>query len=653
MTKRILSLLLLLAVLLAAFAACTPKQGTGNTTSEQPSDAETEEKASEASNTESETRSESERPVESASATNEAESEGMTEPESTAESMTDTTGETGEAETDGLFTERILPFSNHSVEYDVKSTSVSLYFKDGGSVPYIALPTFISMLDGFLLSEEYAVSTSEDTQSVTLTVTVVMDEDGTLTEEHTLCFNADTDRIDASILELFSVVADTMESDYEKFIDTFSSEYTHGDAVSLPLGKYGIEMFFYDGTCVLPLYVLNMLFCSPNLYNVYYNGSELIGVDLYADEAADSDTYALIYDTDIKGTDAPADVREASVSATLFALDYLYGLKEFSGIQSYRDVLDDALIKDMSSVKESVFAESYVELFHRLLDEMHTSILTPSYYSSSGDPFAHSVDMPYGEHMYEYLIAYFTYGSYIEQGYREIPASTLPISYDGNTAVIFLEEFKTGKDSDLYDENGNLKETAWQYDSYCLMQAAMAEIEKNPAITNVALDLSLNSGGNVGAMLRVLGFLTDEAIPLIAENALSGSLEISYSVIDTDGDGIYENDAYDTYEWFILTSPVTFSAANYFSFTSKYMGIATLIGEQTGGGMCAITPILLPDGTSASISSNYCLMVMNEGGELIGTEGGVTPDFSCDATGFYQSDTSAAYYVSYVARYMP
>jgi C-terminal processing protease CtpA/Prc len=64
-----------------------------------------------------------------------------------------------------------------------------------------------------------------------------------------------------------------------------------------------------------------------------------------------------------------------------------------------------------------------------------------------------------------------------------------------------------------------------------------------------------------------------------------------------------ENTTEGDYEWFILTSPVTYSAANLFASMARDMGLATIIGQQSSGGAASVKIMIMPNGTVIRISS--------------------------------------------------
>ena len=108
--------------------------------------------------------------------------------------------------------------------------------------------------------------------------------------------------------------------------------------------------------------------------------------------------------------------------------------------------------------------------------------------------------------------------------------------------------------------------------------------------------------------------------------------------VDINNDGNFkDNDAYDQYNWYVLTSFNTFSAANSFAAIAKELGAQT-IGQKTGGGMCSVMPIVLPDQTTIEMSSNNA-QLSKVGDKLELIEAGVNPDITINYSDFYNLNT--------------
>lgn len=81
-------------------------------------------------------------------------------------------------------------------------------------------------------------------------------------------------------------------------------------------------------------------------------------------------------------------------------------------------------------------------------------------------------------------------------------------------------------------------------------------------------------------MIRTLGFMTDKPILNREFDILNRRGDLSKSKVDTDGDNNYDGDAYEKYNWNLLVSLNTFSAANQLTSIVKEMGIAKLLGRK-------------------------------------------------------------------------
>ncbi len=159
-----------------------------------------------------------------------------------------------------------------------------------------------------------------------------------------------------------------------------------------------------------------------------------------------------------------------------------------------------------------------------------------------------------------------------------------------------------------------------------------------PDLENVMLDLSWNTGGNVGALYRIVGFIISDPFRVTSIDRDTGGFSSSYVVID----GV---PTYDNLNWALLITPVTFSAANQMATIFMENDLGPIIGKQSGGGACSITPMLLPNGTAFSMSSNN----INGYREGAGTEEnpyvyynnefGITPDYPISIDLIYDVDT--------------
>jgi hypothetical protein len=158
-----------------------------------------------------------------------------------------------------------------------------------------------------------------------------------------------------------------------------------------------------------------------------------------------------------------------------------------------------------------------------------------------------------------------------------------------------------------------------------------------PNLLNAMLDLSWNTGGNVGALYRIVGFITDE--PFMTARISGDTGGTSSSFVRINGVPVYKN-----LNWSLLTSPLTFSAANSLATIFKMNDLGTIIGLTSGGGASSITPILLPSGTSFTMSSNSVSAIRTGSGTdedpyvYENNEFGITPDIVIDIEDIYDEE---------------
>ena len=158
-----------------------------------------------------------------------------------------------------------------------------------------------------------------------------------------------------------------------------------------------------------------------------------------------------------------------------------------------------------------------------------------------------------------------------------------------------------------------------------------------PNLVNAMLDLTWNTGGNVGALYRVIGFITDEPFMTARISGDTGGASSSFVYID--GVPVYKD-----LNWALLTSPLTFSAANSLATIFKMNDLGPIIGLTSGGGASSITPILLPSGTSFTTSSNSVGAIRTGSGTdedpyvYENNEFGITPDIVIDITDIYDEE---------------
>lgn len=228
----------------------------------------------------------------------------------------------------------------------------------------------------------------------------------------------------------------------------------------------------------------------------------------------------------------------------------------------------------------------------------------------------------------------YRYNGYFKKTINEVTyMATTTYHEEYNTAYIGLTKgIPTNYNSSWKLQNNvvNLIES----DSAVYIETMIKEIKENhPSVINIGLDISFNTGGNIGALYRVVGLMTNEAFAVSSYDGETKSYSTSYVTTTYD--------AYDEYNWFLIQSVVSFSAANELSTIFKQNNLGKIIGQTSGGGTSSITPILLPDGTFFTMSSQNMNMIRLADGTYVTNETGIEPDHIIAIGDLYNNEVLA------------
>ncbi|MGD9964123.1 MAG: S41 family peptidase, partial [Candidatus Izemoplasmatales bacterium] len=502
----------------------------------------------------------------------------------------------------GITSSVSLPFEGTSTEYVVPNQeAVSIYFADNGSVPYVDTETFINLINGAIDSSIVTV-TPEGTDQLRIEYEVEYEDfDGSMvTEAYWALIDFTENTFTVNNFSFFeNYVADT-SSDYGEGLTYVDADYIDGQEVTIPLGFYNFDLLMHEENSetlyLMPLHVANLLFAGNIYYDVYYNGDKLWGIDTFTISSPDEEGLNLLEEIKTSSFNTktePLDVKWATYNFLALSIDYFYGLKDSLKVDTYYKIIS-------SYGKNIVFGSdfySYNEIFALAysLDDLHTSHVFSGYYE---EPIEFELYLnnlgPDSVAFYEGLWHMQDLLDYKFGSYENLPTEARLIDND-KTAIIYL----TGFDIDTPD-------------------AFKAILDSLPTtVENVVIDLAYNTGGNLGAVLRIFGYMTEEPIVYHSQNPADGA-KVSYYI---------ESDyvAYD-YNWFIVTSSVTFSAANLMASMAKEQGIATVIGKDSSGGASSIGAIYSPDGSCLLISTNNVLSTRING-EYYSIEDGIEVEY--------------------------
>lgn len=516
---------------------------------------------------------------------------------------------------------------NNCDEYELENKYIKTYFYENGNVPLADVNEFVASLDGFIDVEKIWYTVDEANNCLTQ-----MRFSGNYTYKMEVFWDSDEIRVnDFGYFYVTKKISGTDYGAHHKWLDVDSA---NEKSVTFNLGDYNFDILYYRKKVLIPVHILNLLFCSTNQANLFYNGESY---QFYFQNPSD-EIIASMRQSKLNGTECPDDVRNATVNNLMFTMDYFYGLADQKDInRGFENYLTTSQLNALRSTNCSVYNAAYLQIFQKKLDELHTNLIFPSVYNDIDDSFDIFSEDNIGERWKEY----YTSLAELKTDYSNKLGEYSAVRFNGKTAFVKFNSFRVAPNDVLYDKSGNLKENAWEYDTFYFMLYAMKMIKNHGGVENVVLDLTTNGGGTLGAMYSALGFLTNEDIVLPSYDTLTKEFRLDYYAIDSDDDGdFYDRDGYTQYDWYILASKNTFSAANYFTSVAKNMNIATIIGEKSGGGMCSVMYSVLPDGTGYRFSSpdtaRYHYYDRDSRKNIYKQiEYGITPQYKLDREYFY------------------
>ena len=211
-----------------------------------------------------------------------------------------------------------------------------------------------------------------------------------------------------------------------------------------------------------------------------------------------------------------------------------------------------------------------------------------------------------------------------------------------DTAIIIFDEFVKADGIDsatkLSELNSHNYKYWHDYDTPLFFRKAFNEIDSHGGINNIIIDLTNNGGGRNDALVFVEAYMTSDPVHTSMNRLTGMTYDVHYDV-DINYDGVIDsNDTYQgTYNFYLMTSQLSFSCGNYLPTTAYVNGYATLIGQQSGGGTCCVGFLTTAVGDMLRSSSNHFLGYWSSG-SFHNNESGipVTKNIT-DAQNFYSN----------------
>lgn len=464
--------------------------------------------------------------------------------------------------------DEVLSVVNMTQDFDFSITSLSTFsFTENPGIAYVDVEEFLYVMHEGLVY--YTISYGESVEveykvnysgSIFGAYAFLMELNPT---ENTIYFN------DMNFTSEFNIAPGF---DHEPNISTVSGDYVEGVLEkTIDLNDYNILMKEEDGILFIPMYLANVLLTGSYI-NVYQNGLNLYIVDdfsLLSEQIVDE--ASLPEDTD------PLNLIENSANFISMYFDYFYGLKEYFGIDSYKALFQSLGLYDVLTIAE--FDEILFSYIYSLSD-LHTSIYSLGYDSAD----ANLTFPEENERLNQFYDAY--YSDTCTERELEFDFKEFPDYY-----ILEINEFT--------------------FDTLGYLQSNLVDLDSDKPIF---IDLACNPGGSLLAVLELIAYLTDE--PFEFQYTITSTGEIYKQTYESTNDTVITN------EFYLFTSKASYSATNLFVSMVKDNQLATIIGEKTSGGACAVVFAVLPN--NMVITHASAMAMLNASGEII--EDGIEPD---------------------------
>lgn len=507
---------------------------------------------------------------------------------------------------------KYLDSSDNNVVY--YSNNTYGYYEINAEDNYIASVSFIGQLDGNTARTEQGYRYLNDYYGEYC----VIDEE--------LCKHHSSHKFDDETNKSFKPVVfyDLDAYGFDIVVDKFHNFYAPlNPMIDIMMTNDAIN-FAYNGK---DIYLSNALSISGVL-DMFYSTSPFVG------EETRSQMYA-----------------EYTYNALCFSLKHCYGLLE------RRDATNVDYLFESLGVKEGLlstncveYEEAMAEFAGKWLYEGHARYMFDSPfandYQNQEDENNNRFANIYRSHCLSnnrYNQLWDTHDELTAQ--REAAEKNVGLSTYEDTAIITFDQFVKYRKEYTYEEFNEMIDT-YSYEQLhgigteLLFAKAFKEISENDDVKNVVFDMTLNGGGEIAVVPYLVAYMTPHP-SCVMNYRLDEEVEEIVFKVDLNSDGVFdENDTCaGKYNFYCMNSRFSFSCGNFFPTVLKTSHLATLIGERSGGGICAVGAISTACGTVLRNSSNYQLGYYDIENECFGAfEDGAEADYPFARANFYNDE---------------
>lgn len=400
-------------------------------------------------------------------------------------------------------------------------------------------------------------------------------------------------------------------------------------------------LYFYNSTYYFPLALLEAEIGKgygswhfhdfQRLYR--YDDREQLGLDFILDNKETSVEKNINAYIDEKKT-MPEGLRKLDADVVYYTFETQYGLLAQRGLASGKTALDSINAYSRLTSADTLTRQKALYESFALFDDDHTGV-----YPAHG--------AMWGETTEGYVRGQNSLArSQVSKTLKEARASWLEglgktamdVLYQDDMAYFSFDSFKFAQEAYVGDTTA-LRDDLYVDDSYYYFLHQFSDIQSHNGIKDVVIDISLNGGGTVGILYKLCALLSrDNSSRMAYMISNSGTKYTVTSRVDVNGDGQYSDDETfgGKYNFYLLTSSMSFSCGNAFPFLMRKQGFAKVVGANSGGGECTVDSSFLPSGHGFVFSSmNHIGYVARSSTVFFGDEGGSGVDIPLAYESFY------------------
>ena len=455
-----------------------------------------------------------------------------------------------------------------------------------------------------------------------------------LSDNEYISFNVESNELSILGLSSFAGLLEHTSENEKFFLHLDETNKGEEHLKTIDLDKYSINFYEENDQIYAPLSLLSKFSGGLSLYNVAYNGKDVYVLDydsiLFSEERT-TDYYGDKYSKKFSNIFfRNKDMAKYSYNELCFVFDNFRGETEklIFGEEKFKELgLDGYLSTYYPELKECLLATGrrkygagILSLFFGLDDGGHTGLL--SYYpfllvslftkvtgSESLSELYHKVVDRDNDYEKVYSSCNF---------YRNTSLGTPGDYYyyleqDSETAYIGFNSFDVDYNGwdNYYNAQGSVPV---ETDTFAFVRDKLYKAKSGGA-KNIILDLSTNGGGDTNALSGLVGLFNKAKSNLTFKDTFNNYLITDNFSVDINLDGIFdEQDALECQQFDfnigVLTSRCSFSCGNLFPYMMSNLGYM-LVGEQSGGGSCAISIETTAEGIGYARSSHLTLVDSN------------------------------------------